>query len=72
MHSTVSLQEYFEFSLGFDVQINQAFCGMATTASALNSLNSIATLPQNPAYKPYPYATQDVLVNDCVSKTFIA
>lgn len=78
--SEYSLDYFLLNSGGFDAQINQAYCGVASVAATLNSLKYAKRfregedlsgwsfdLPIDPVYDPYPYATQhDVLVNDCV------
>lgn len=89
--SSSSLSEYsLDYFLlntgGFDAQINQAYCALATVASVLNSLRYSKrflekgdlkwsfsfNLPIDPAYDPYPYATQtDLLASDCVHHTVI-
>ena len=70
---------------GFDAQINQAYCAVATVATILNSLKYAKRfrdggdlsgwsfdLPIDPRYDPYPYATQqDILTGDCVWNTVI-
>lgn len=68
IESVGSFHQYFAYnSRGFDVQINQAFCGLATAATVLNSLRSVITVPEDPMYSPYHYATQNDLINTCVS-----
>jgi hypothetical protein len=78
--SEYSLDYFLLNSGGFDAQINQAYCGVASVAATLNSLKYAKRfregtdlsgwsfdLPIDPVYDPYPYATQhDVLVNECV------
>ena len=75
--SEYSLDYFLINSGGFDVQINQAYCAVATVATILNSLkyakrfregDSLSfDLPLDKRYDPYPYATQqDILVSDCV------
>jgi hypothetical protein len=63
--------DYFAIQQGSDAQINQAYCGVATSAALLNSLRGIAGLPQDPIYDPYPYATQTAMFNDCTSANVI-
>jgi len=70
--------DYFLLQSGLDAQINQAYCAVASTAALLNSLKYSKRfrdsetdwsfdLPIDPRYDPYPYATQeDVLQGDCV------
>ena len=72
MNNTESLHQYFLYNLGFDTQITQVFCRMATTASVLNSIQSIVTLLHGPAYDSYPHTAQHALIDDCVSKIFIS
>jgi hypothetical protein len=61
--------DFFALQSGFDAQINQAYCGVASAAALLNSLRSSAvnlTLPIDSIYSPYPYATQkDLLESKC-------
>jgi hypothetical protein len=63
---------FFFYQQGWDTQINQAYCGVASAAAVLNSYKGLPEcnrLPQDPAYDPYYYATQPSLVrNDCVTK----
>jgi hypothetical protein len=66
--------DYFLYQMGLDVQINDAYCAVATAASVLNSFRPllIDDLPQDPLYDGYPYATQaSLLQNGCVNKTVI-
>jgi len=56
---------------GFDAQSNQAYCGLASTATLLNSLLDTVTPPHDPVYELYAYATQyglrfDACVNDVI------
>ena len=68
IESVGSFHQYFAYnSRGFDVQINQAFCGLATAATVLNSLRSVITVPEDPMHSPHHYATQNDLINACVS-----
>lgn len=78
--SEYSLDYFLLNSGGFDAQINQAYCAVATVAAVLNSLKYAKRfreggdlsgwsfdLPIDPRYDPYPYATQqDILMGDCV------
>ena len=60
--------DYFSIQLGSDAQINQAYCGVASSAALINSLRgSGAALPQDPIYDPYPYATQTAMFNECTN-----
>jgi hypothetical protein len=78
--SEYALDYFLLSSSGFDAQINQAYCAVASVAAMLNSLRYSKRfrdvgdvtewsfdLPKDPRYDPYPYATQqDILVGDCV------
>lgn len=68
-----SSQDFFHLQNGWDAQINQAYCPVATASAILNSIPGDAiTLPVDPDYSPYPYATQnDILDSICVQKTVI-
>jgi hypothetical protein len=63
---------FFFYQQGWDAQINQAYCGVASAAALLNSFKGIPEcnrLPLDPTYEPYYYATQVSLVrDDCVMK----
>lgn len=83
--SEFSLDYFLLNSGGFDAQINQAYCAVATVAAVLNSLKYAKRfrdvgdlsgwsfdLPIDPRYDPYPYATQqDILAGDCVWNTVV-
>lgn len=83
--SEYSLDYFLLNSGGFDAQINQAYCAVATVAAILNSLKYAKrfreggdlsewsfNLPIDPHYDPYPYATQeDILMGDCVWNSVI-
>lgn len=80
--SEYSLDYFLLTSGGFDAQINQAYCAVASVAALLNSLKYAKRfrdgdswtfdLPVDGVYDPYPYATQnDILKGDCVQKTVI-
>ena len=66
-------QDFFHLQDGWDAQMNQAYCAVATVAAILNSFaRDTVSLPVDPAYAPYPYATQANLLNSaCVQKTVI-
>ncbi|KAG7351013.1 phytochelatin synthase [Nitzschia inconspicua] len=58
---------FFFYQQGWEAQINQAYCAIATSAAVLNSLRGKIELPQDPLYEPFPWATQMAIVtNDCV------
>jgi hypothetical protein len=74
-------QHYFAYQTGLDVQKNQAYCGAATVVAVLNSLRVINTtalsadgidLPTTTIYKPYLYATQSNIYNQCTQNTVIS
>jgi Phytochelatin synthase len=73
-------------SSGWDAQVNQAYCAVASCAAVLNSMPIILTsdsdktgnavavpiLPMDPVYSPYRYATQQsILSSPCVNKHVI-
>jgi hypothetical protein len=59
--------DFFYYQDGWEVQINQAYCAVATSAAVLNSYRNAIILPQDPDYDPFPFATQRALVRDeCV------
>lgn len=66
--------DLFHFQNGWEAQITQALCAIATTAALLNSLRDVGPqfeLPMDPIYKPYPFATQNNILssaetNSCV------
>lgn len=63
--------DYFLLQQGLDAQINQAYCPIASAVAILNSLRPNLTLPVDPSYDPYPYATQDNLFNNCTNEHVI-
>ena len=60
-------QDYFLIQQGYDAQMNQAYCPVATSAAILNSLRGHIELPMDPVYNPYPYATQPDMFNECTN-----
>lgn len=66
--------DFFHYQQGWEAQITQALCAIATTAAMLNSLRDVGPqfeLPMDPVYKPFPWATQKHLLeaaqtNPCV------
>eukprot|EP00591_Stephanopyxis_turris_P004562 CAMPEP_0195527352 /NCGR_PEP_ID=MMETSP0794_2-20130614/28975_1 /TAXON_ID=515487 /ORGANISM="Stephanopyxis turris, Strain CCMP 815" /LENGTH=356 /DNA_ID=CAMNT_0040658245 /DNA_START=159 /DNA_END=1229 /DNA_ORIENTATION=- len=59
--------DFYYYQQGWEAQINQAYCAIATSAAVLNSLRGKITLPQDEVYSPYPWATQNqVIRNECV------
>ncbi len=64
--------DFFLYQSGWDVQINQAYCAVASSAALLNSLRVQLTLPMDPMYDPHPYATQPILLStDCVNRKVV-
>lgn len=57
--------DYFLINRGWETQINQAYCAVASSVAILNSLRGSIDLPLDPIYDPYPFATQSVVFNDC-------
>jgi hypothetical protein len=67
-------QDFFHLQDGWDAQINQGYCAVATAAALLNSFpRDTIELPTDPTYSPYPYATQTGLISGdkCVHETVI-
>lgn len=66
-------QDYFSYQKGWDAQINQAYCAVATSAALLNSFRDEEgmVLPQDPVYDPHPYATQSSLFDECTESHVI-
>jgi hypothetical protein len=63
-------QDFFLYQQGWDAQMNQAYCGVASSMAVLNSLRGKITLPHDPIYDPYRWATQPALIqSDCVRET---
>lgn len=71
--------DFFKYQNGWEAQITQALCSIATSAALLNSLRfesaspSSFELPTDPLYTPFPWATQHYLMssaefNPCVNK----
>ena len=64
--------DFFLYQSGWDAQINQAYCAVASAATVLNSLRNVVQLPIDPLYDPHPYATQhSVLHTQCVDEHVI-
>jgi len=65
------VQDFYYYQQGWEAQINQAYCGVASTMAVLNSLRGLLpTLPQDPIYRPFPWATQlSLMDNECVKDT---
>lgn len=72
--------DFFLLSAGLDVQINQAYCAVATSAAIINSLRFLTTtqgndhvnIPIGKVYRPYPYATQVDVFNSCTQANVIS
>lgn len=59
--------DFLYYQQGWDAQINQAYCGIASAMAVMNSLRGKISLPQDPIYAPFPWATQlDIVKNECV------
>jgi hypothetical protein len=66
-HSSSTALDFYYYQQGWDAQINQAYCPVASSAAVLNSLRGKIQLPQDPVYVPFPWATQTQLIqNSCV------
>lgn len=65
--------DYFWLQQGFEAQVNQAYCGVATVTTVMNSFStSDLALPIDyDYYDPYPYATQNDVFSDCVTNTVV-
>ena len=50
-------EDYFLLSNQFVTQINQAYCGVASSVMVLNALG--LTAPESPQYKPFKVFTQE-------------
>jgi hypothetical protein len=74
-HDVESLSnDFFRYIQGgWEVQVNQAYCAVATSAAVLNSYrNANIVLPQDAMYDPYRFATQTSIVQDmCVQLAVI-
>jgi len=66
--------DFFRYQSGWEAQITQSLCAVATTAALLNSLrdsqsssssssSSQFTLPEDPVYVPFPWATQSNILD---------
>jgi hypothetical protein len=67
-----AVADFFMYQQGWEVQINQAYCAIATSASVLNSYRDTIVMPQDPIYAPFPWATQMALVEDeCVQASVL-
>jgi len=57
-----SAQDFYHYQEGWEAQVTQSYCAVATSAAALNSLRGKIDLPQDEIYIPYPWATQNALL----------
>jgi hypothetical protein len=72
--------DFFLVTSGLDVQLNQAYCGVASVAAIINSLRFIKAtdedtgvdVPVDPNFESYPYATQTDIFNNCTRQTVIS
>lgn len=61
--------DFFYYQNGWEAQLNQAYCAVATSAAVLNSYRGKISLPHDPVFDPFPWATQEALVHDgCVQQ----
>lgn len=70
-----STDDFFRYQSGWEAQITQALCAIATTAAVLNSMrdmprfsqddssSSSFILPTTDLYRPFPWATQDDILS---------
>lgn len=63
--------DYFLLQQGFEAQMNQAYCGVASVTTVLNSFRNQVTLPVDYEYDPYPYATQEDVFDECVNQNVV-
>jgi hypothetical protein len=64
--------DFYYYQQGWEAQITQSYCPIASSAAVLNSLRGHIVLPQDEIYIPYPWATQhDLLLNKCFQDTII-
>ena len=70
---------YFLYNSGIDVQVNQAYCAVASAAAVLNSLRFMhprsevgVDIPTDSTYSPYSYATQMDLFGPCTTKNVVS
>lgn len=64
-----SALDFYYYQQGWEAQINQAYCPIASSAAIFNSLRGKVNLPQDEAYVPFLWATQkQLLLNDCVKE----
>lgn len=62
--------DFYYYQQGWEAQITQSYCAIASSAAALNSLGGHIVLPQDDIYIPYQWATQhDLLLNKCFQDT---
>lgn len=65
-----SVIDFYYYQQGWEAQITQSYCAVASSTSVLNSLKGKITLPQDQTYTPYPWATQtQLMLNKCVKET---
>jgi hypothetical protein len=68
-HAQNQAVSYWQLSIAYTTQVNQAFCSVASSAMVLNALGVPA--PESAAYKPHPYYTQDNVFNNCAASANI-
>eukprot|EP00565_Helicotheca_tamesis_P003512 CAMPEP_0185734994 /NCGR_PEP_ID=MMETSP1171-20130828/24072_1 /TAXON_ID=374046 /ORGANISM="Helicotheca tamensis, Strain CCMP826" /LENGTH=365 /DNA_ID=CAMNT_0028405153 /DNA_START=157 /DNA_END=1254 /DNA_ORIENTATION=- len=64
-----SAMDFYHYQQGWEAQMTQSYCAVATSAAVLNSLRGKIQLPQDNIYVPFPWATQkQLLLNEDVRK----
>jgi hypothetical protein len=70
---------YFLYNSGIDVQVNQAYCAVASAAAVLNSLRFMhprsevgVDIPTDSTYAPFSYATQMDLFGPCTTEKVVS
>jgi len=81
LSSSKTIHYLNEWYSGFDVQINQAYCGLSSVATLMNSLKTEikrlggpdhVDMPIDAMYAPYQYATQkDLLEGSCTHENVV-
>jgi hypothetical protein len=65
---TVAKPYWKTVALHFVTQLSQAYCAIASSVIVLNGLElSRGSAPVDPLYSPYPYWTQDNILNNCTN-----
>ena len=70
LKKSTSADDFYYYQQGWEAQITQTYCAVASSAAVLNSLEGRIFLPQDEIYLPYHWATQhDLLLNKCFQDT---